>query len=72
LISHRTCRSNAEQAECDLLTIKKAATVLSVAPSTIHRLLNAEIMPGKQQTPSAPWRIRLTNDVMARFNGDAG
>ena len=31
--------SSAEQAEGELLTIKKAAAVLGVAPSTIHRLL---------------------------------
>ena len=62
----------AEQAEGELLTIKKAASVLGVAPSTIHRLLNDGIIPGEQLTPGAPWRIRLTDDVMARFNGDAG
>ena len=64
--------SSAEQAEGELLTIKKAAAVLGVAPSTIHRLLNDGIIPGQQLTPGAPWRIRLTEDVMARFNSDAG
>ena len=63
---------SAEQAEGELLTIKKAAAVLGVAPSTIHRLLNDGIIPGQQLTPGAPWRIRLTEDVMARFNSDAG
>jgi DNA invertase Pin-like site-specific DNA recombinase/predicted DNA-binding transcriptional regulator AlpA/uncharacterized protein YndB with AHSA1/START domain len=58
--------------EGELLTIKKAAAVLGVAPSTLHRLLNAGIIPGEQLTPGAPWRIRLTHDVMARFNNDAG
>ena len=65
-------KSSAEQAEGELLTIKKAAAVLGVAPSTIHRLLNDGIIPGQQLTPGAPWRIRLTEDVMARFNSDAG
>ena len=64
--------SSSEQAEGELLTIKKAAAVLGVAPSTIHRLLNDGIIPGQQLTPGAPWRIRLTEDVMARFNSDAG
>ena len=63
---------SAEKAEGELLTIKKAAAVLGVAPSTIHRLLNDGIIPGQQLTPGAPWRIRLTEDVMARFNSDAG
>jgi predicted DNA-binding protein (UPF0251 family) len=56
----------------ELLTIKKAASALGVAPSTMHRLLNDGIIPGEQLTPGAPWRIRLTDDVLAKFNGDAG
>lgn len=63
---------SAPHAEGELLTIKTAAAVLGVAPSTLHRLLNAGIIPGEQLTPGAPWRIRLTHDVMARFNSDAG
>ena len=59
-------------AEGELLTIKKAAAALGVAPSTLHRLLNAGIIPGEQLTPGAPWRIRLTCDTMARFNNDPG
>jgi biotin operon repressor len=58
--------------EGEPLTIKRAAVVLGVAPSTLHRLLNAGIILGEQVTPGAPWRIRLTKDVMARFNSDAG
>src|SRR5271165_6124496 len=63
---------SAAHAEGEPLTIKKAAAVLAVAPSTLHRLLNAGIIPGEQLTPGAPWRIRLTHDVLARFNNDAG
>ena len=55
--------------EGELLTIKKAAVVLGVAPSTIHRLLNDGIIAGEQPTPGAPWRIRLTKDLKDRFNG---
>src|SRR5207249_661456 len=54
--------------EGELPTIKKAAVVLGVAPSTIHRLLNDGIIAGEQPTPGAPWRIRLTKDLTARFN----
>ncbi len=54
------------------MTIKKAAGALSVAPSTLHRLLNDGIIPGEQLTPGAPWRIRLTDELKARFNGEAG
>src|ERR1700675_2646406 len=55
-----------------LLTIKRVATALGVAPSTIHRLINDGIIAGEQITPGAPWRIRLTDDLKARFNCDAG
>jgi DNA invertase Pin-like site-specific DNA recombinase/predicted DNA-binding transcriptional regulator AlpA len=56
----------------ELLTIKRVATALGVAPSTIHRLINEGIIAGEQITPGAPWRIRLTDDLKVRFNCDAG
>ena len=58
------------QAAGDLLTIKQAAGALGVAPSTIHRLLNDGIIAGEQLTPGAPWRIRLTDELKSRFNGE--
>ena len=58
--------------EGELLSIRQAAPVLGVAPSTLHRLLNDGIIPGEQVTPGAPWRIRLTDDMRARFSDDAG
>src|SRR5437899_3064426 len=62
----------AEQAGGELLTISKAAVVLGVAPSTLHRWLNDGIIPGERLTPGAPWRIRLTDDLIARFSETAG
>ena len=56
----------------ELASIKKAAVVLGVAPSTLHRWLNDSIIPGEQLTPGAPWRIRLTDDLIARFSETAG
>jgi len=35
-------------------------------------LLNDGIIPGEQLTPGAPWRIRLTEEIKARFNQEAG
>ena len=61
-----------ESSEGELLTVKKAAAALGVAPSTMHRLLNDGIIAGEQLTPGAPWRIRLTDDIKARFSQDAG
>src|SRR6476620_6779992 len=63
---------NTDAAAGELLTIKRAATALGVAPSTIHRLINDGIIAGEQITPGAPWRIRLTEEIKARFNCDAG
>jgi DNA invertase Pin-like site-specific DNA recombinase len=62
----------AEQASGESLTIKKAAIVLGVAPSTIHRLLNDGFIAGEQLTPGAPWRIRVTDDLKVLFNKNAG
>lgn len=59
-------------AQGDLMNIKQAAAELGVVPSTIHRLLNDGIIAGEQLTPGAPWRIRLTDGLKARFNANAG
>jgi DNA invertase Pin-like site-specific DNA recombinase/predicted DNA-binding transcriptional regulator AlpA len=63
-------KEGVEQGE--LLTIKAAAAQLSVATSTIHRLINDGIIAGEQLTPGAPWRIRLTDALKARFNAEPG
>jgi len=51
----------------DLMTVRQAAVALGIAPSTIHRLLNDGVIAGEQLTPGAPWRIRLTDELKARF-----
>ena len=43
-----------DAAASELLTIKRVATALGVAPSTIHRLINDGIIAGEQITPGAP------------------
>ncbi len=52
------------------LTIQDAAQILEVAPSTLHRWLNDGFIAGEQDTPGAPWRIRLTEELKARFVAD--
>jgi DNA invertase Pin-like site-specific DNA recombinase len=54
----------------ELVNIKQAANILGIAPSTIHRWLNAGFIPGEQITPGAPWQIRLTKELRARFVED--
>jgi excisionase family DNA binding protein len=55
----------------ELLTVKQAARVLDVAPSTLHRWLNDGFIAGEQVTPHAPWQIRLTESLMKRFVDEA-
>jgi predicted site-specific integrase-resolvase len=54
------------------MTVAAAAAVLNVAPSTLHRWLNDGLIEGEQVTPGAPWRIRLTEQLKARFTEAAG
>lgn len=51
----------------EIVTIDRAAEILGIAPSTVHRWLNDGFIPGEQLTPGAPWRIRITDDLRARF-----
>jgi hypothetical protein len=67
----RCFEAPASPPEGELVTIKGAAAALRIAASTIHRWLNAGFIAGEQVTPGAPWRIRLTDDLRARFVEDA-
>lgn len=51
----------------ELVTIKKAADILGMAPSTIHRWIADGFIAGEQITPGAPWQIRMTEELRARF-----
>ena len=55
----------------ELVTIKQAARRLGLAPSTVHRWLMDGFVVGEQLTPGAPWRIRLTDELRARFVEEA-
>ena len=61
----------AEPPQGALVTIARAADILQVAPSTIHRWLADGIIPGEQVTPGAPWQIRITDELRARFVEEA-
>jgi excisionase family DNA binding protein len=58
-----------ESAPADVapLSIIEAARELGVVPSTVHRWVNDGFIPAEQTTPGAPWRIRLTDELRARF-----
>lgn len=55
----------------DVVTIRQAARILGVVPGTIHRWLNDGFIAGEQLTPGAPWRIRMTDELRARFVEEA-
>ena len=52
------------------MTINQAATELGVSLFTIRRWLRDGLLPGEQTAPAAPWRIRLTDEIRARFVPD--
>jgi len=54
----------------DVVTIAQAAAELAVSTATVRRWLRDGLLPGEQITPGAPWRIRLTDEVRARFVPD--
>jgi hypothetical protein len=51
-------------------TIDRAATEHGVSTFTVRRWLKDGLLPGEQTTPGAPWRIRLSDDIRARFVPD--
>jgi DNA invertase Pin-like site-specific DNA recombinase/predicted DNA-binding transcriptional regulator AlpA len=54
----------------ELVTVIEAAKILGVAPSTVHRWINDGFIAGEQLTPGAPWRIRMSDELRARFVDD--
>ena len=61
----------AEPPDGQLLPVGKAADELGVAASTIFRWLQAGFIPGEQDTPGAPWRIRVNEQLRSLFVEDA-
>jgi len=53
--------------EGEPVTVAKAAELLGVAPSTVHRWINDGFIAAEQLTPGAPWRIRMNQEVQSRF-----
>ncbi len=60
-----------EPPDGELLPTSKAAEQLDVAASTLHRWLQAGFIAGEQDTPGAPWRIRVNDELRAVFVEDA-
>lgn len=60
-----------EPPDGELLPVGKAADELGVAASTLFRWLQAGFIRGEQDTPGAPWRIRVNDQLRALFVEDA-
>ncbi len=50
----------------ELVSIRKAAQILGMNTSSIHRWLADGFIAGEQVTPGAPWQIRITDELRAR------
>ena len=62
------CFEAAQQStDAEIVTVDRAAQILGIAPSTLHRWLNDGFIAGEQITPGAPWRIRMTDELRALF-----
>jgi excisionase family DNA binding protein len=57
--------------EGELVTVQKAAELLGIAASTVHRWINDGFIAAEQITPGAPWQIRVTDELRARFVEEA-
>ncbi len=64
-------KPSAEPPDGELLPVYKAADELGVAASTIFRWLQAGFIAGEQDTPGAPWRIRVNDQLRSLFVEDA-
>jgi DNA invertase Pin-like site-specific DNA recombinase len=62
-----THKPPSEPPDGELLPVGKAADELGVAASTVFRWLQAGFIAGEQDTPGAPWRIRLNDRLRALF-----
>jgi hypothetical protein len=47
-------------------------TMRQIPAHATNQTAGSRIIGGEQLTPGAPWRIRLTDDIKARFSQDAG
>jgi DNA invertase Pin-like site-specific DNA recombinase len=61
----------ADPPDGELLPIAKAADILGIAPSTLHRWLNDGFIAGEHDTAGAPWRIRVNDQLRALFVAEA-
>jgi len=57
--------------EGELVGVGAVSEFLGVDRSTVHGWLRDGFIPGEQLTPGAPWRVRITDELRARFCEEA-
>ena len=60
-----------ERGERGEITLNEAAQLLSISPTTIRRMINANILPASQVCKGAPWIIRQTDLNSERVRREA-
>jgi DNA invertase Pin-like site-specific DNA recombinase len=60
-------QASAEPPTGEVVSIRKAAQILGMNTSSIHRWLADGFIAGEQVTPGAPWQIRITDQLRARI-----
>jgi len=64
-------KAPAKPVQGEVVGITKAAEILKLDRSTLHRWLSEGIIPGEQITAGAPWKIRITEKLLERFQEQA-
>jgi DNA invertase Pin-like site-specific DNA recombinase len=65
------CQPSADPEKGELVGVTAVSKFLGVDRSTVHGWLRDGFIPGEQLTPGAPWRVRITDKLRARFCEDA-
>ena len=61
------CQPPASPPDGELVSIRKAAQILGMNTSSIHRWLADGFIAGEQVTPGAPWQIRIDEELRSRI-----
>ena len=62
------CRKALAEAQVgEPISVRQAAKLFGMTPSTLLRWIEDGFIPGEQPTPGAPWQIRVSDDLLARF-----
>ena len=70
-VHQRRHEKAADPGGAELVTVSEAEQLLGVSKATLYRWLSDGIIIGEQQTPGAPWLIKVDAVLRARIVGDA-